>query len=223
MTDEDRRTSSSGASASPTSSPERRHGPPSCRRSSSARAPSGCAFVAEHGPAVVAVAGVTSYRAAFGCRSAVLGRQPESLAAPSCGSCRTRADSTPTRRSTPSPPPTAAPPSPPASFEIIRVLEVRRPHTGHSDGPKHSGGSAWRAFGFSAVGEVPVDGRAEAVLERHPRPPPEQVLGAVWRRRGDEADRLAASDPSAAHLRSPPDGRSSRPSRGPSPPDRCRG
>ncbi|MET0457920.1 MAG: mismatch-specific DNA-glycosylase [Ilumatobacteraceae bacterium] len=34
-------------------------------------------FVADHRPAVVAVAGVTAYRAAFGRRDAVLGRQPE--------------------------------------------------------------------------------------------------------------------------------------------------
>jgi double-stranded uracil-DNA glycosylase len=36
--------------------------------------------VAEHGPAVVAVAGVTAFRAAFGRRHAVLGRQPEPFA-----------------------------------------------------------------------------------------------------------------------------------------------
>ncbi len=34
-------------------------------------------FVADHAPAVVAVAGVTAYRSAFGRRDAVLGRQPE--------------------------------------------------------------------------------------------------------------------------------------------------
>ena len=33
-------------------------------------------FVAEHRPAVVAVAGITAYRTAFGERSAVMGRQP---------------------------------------------------------------------------------------------------------------------------------------------------
>ena len=38
------------------------------------------AFVAEHRPTVVAVAGVTAYRAAFGNRRAVLGRQPQPLA-----------------------------------------------------------------------------------------------------------------------------------------------
>jgi TDG/mug DNA glycosylase family protein len=36
-------------------------------------------FVAEHRPAVVAIAGVTAYRDAFGERGAVLGRQPETL------------------------------------------------------------------------------------------------------------------------------------------------
>lgn len=36
-------------------------------------------FVAEHRPAVVAVAGVTAYRAAFGDRRAQLGRQPDPL------------------------------------------------------------------------------------------------------------------------------------------------
>ena len=36
-------------------------------------------FVAEHRPRVVAVAGVTAYRDAFGRRGAVLGRQPDSL------------------------------------------------------------------------------------------------------------------------------------------------
>lgn len=36
-------------------------------------------FVAEHRPAVVAIAGVTAYREAFGERAAVLGRQPETL------------------------------------------------------------------------------------------------------------------------------------------------
>ncbi len=36
-------------------------------------------FVAEHRPAVVAIAGVTAYRDAFGERSAVLGRQPDTL------------------------------------------------------------------------------------------------------------------------------------------------
>ncbi len=38
------------------------------------------AFVAAHRPRVVAIAGVTAYRAAFGRRRAVLGRQPEDLA-----------------------------------------------------------------------------------------------------------------------------------------------
>jgi double-stranded uracil-DNA glycosylase len=37
------------------------------------------AFVAEHRPAVVAIAGITAYREAFGERGAVLGRQPETL------------------------------------------------------------------------------------------------------------------------------------------------
>ncbi len=36
-------------------------------------------FVAEHRPAVVAIAGITAYRDAFGERAAVLGRQPETL------------------------------------------------------------------------------------------------------------------------------------------------
>ncbi len=36
-------------------------------------------FVAEHRPGVVAVAGVTAYRTAFGRRTATLGRQPESI------------------------------------------------------------------------------------------------------------------------------------------------
>ena len=36
-------------------------------------------FVAKHRPAVVAVAGVTAYREAFGERGAVLGRQPDTL------------------------------------------------------------------------------------------------------------------------------------------------
>ena len=36
-------------------------------------------FVAEHRPAVVAIAGISAYRDAFGERSAVLGRQPETL------------------------------------------------------------------------------------------------------------------------------------------------
>jgi double-stranded uracil-DNA glycosylase len=36
-------------------------------------------FVAEHRPAVVAIAGVTAYRDAFGERGAALGRQPETL------------------------------------------------------------------------------------------------------------------------------------------------
>ncbi len=36
-------------------------------------------FVAEHRPAVVAIAGVTAYRDAFGERAAALGRQPETL------------------------------------------------------------------------------------------------------------------------------------------------
>ena len=39
------------------------------------------AFVAEHRPAVVAVAGVTAYRQAFGVPRATLGRQPADLAA----------------------------------------------------------------------------------------------------------------------------------------------
>jgi TDG/mug DNA glycosylase family protein len=37
------------------------------------------AFVAEHRPAVVAIAGITAYRDAFGERGASLGRQPETL------------------------------------------------------------------------------------------------------------------------------------------------
>lgn len=37
------------------------------------------AFVAERRPAVVAVAGITAYRSAFGMRGAVMGRQPEPL------------------------------------------------------------------------------------------------------------------------------------------------
>jgi TDG/mug DNA glycosylase family protein len=36
-------------------------------------------FVAEHRPAVVAVAGISAYRDAFGERGAILGRQPETL------------------------------------------------------------------------------------------------------------------------------------------------
>ena len=36
-------------------------------------------FVAEHRPAVVAIAGVTAYRDAFGERGAALGRQPDTL------------------------------------------------------------------------------------------------------------------------------------------------
>jgi len=36
-------------------------------------------FVAEHRPRVVAIAGITAYREAFGARGAVLGRQPETL------------------------------------------------------------------------------------------------------------------------------------------------
>lgn len=36
-------------------------------------------FVAEHRPAVVAIAGISAYRDAFGDRAAVLGRQPETL------------------------------------------------------------------------------------------------------------------------------------------------
>ncbi|HEY5941922.1 MAG TPA: mismatch-specific DNA-glycosylase [Solirubrobacterales bacterium] len=36
-------------------------------------------FVAEHRPAVVAIAGVTAYRDAFGQRAAALGRQPDTL------------------------------------------------------------------------------------------------------------------------------------------------
>ena len=38
------------------------------------------AFVEQHRPVVVAVAGVTAYRAAFGDRRAALGRQPEPFA-----------------------------------------------------------------------------------------------------------------------------------------------
>ena len=37
------------------------------------------AFVAEHRPKVVAIAGISAYRDAFGERAAVLGRQPETL------------------------------------------------------------------------------------------------------------------------------------------------
>ena len=37
------------------------------------------AFIAEHQPAVVAVAGVTAYRTAFGRRKATMGEQPEPL------------------------------------------------------------------------------------------------------------------------------------------------
>ena len=36
-------------------------------------------FVADHRPAVVAIAGISAYRDAFGERAAVLGRQPETL------------------------------------------------------------------------------------------------------------------------------------------------
>jgi double-stranded uracil-DNA glycosylase len=38
------------------------------------------AFVERHRPAVVAIAGITAYRAAFGVRRAELGRQPEAFA-----------------------------------------------------------------------------------------------------------------------------------------------
>jgi TDG/mug DNA glycosylase family protein len=38
------------------------------------------AFVERHRPAVVAIAGITAYRTAFGVRKAELGRQPESFA-----------------------------------------------------------------------------------------------------------------------------------------------
>ena len=37
-------------------------------------------FVAEHRPRVVAIAGITAYRTAFGRRKATSGRQPETLA-----------------------------------------------------------------------------------------------------------------------------------------------
>jgi TDG/mug DNA glycosylase family protein len=69
-------------------------------------------FVAEHRPAVVAIAGVTAYRDAFGERGAALGRQPDTLDSGSAGPARrsgwspTQAGSMPTRRSRRSPPPT---------------------------------------------------------------------------------------------------------------------
>jgi TDG/mug DNA glycosylase family protein len=43
-------------------------------------------FVAEHRPAVVAIAGITAYRDAFGERRAALGRQPETLESANCWS-----------------------------------------------------------------------------------------------------------------------------------------
>ena len=45
------------------------------------------AFVAEHRPAVVAVAGITAYRDAFGDRRAAAGRQPETLETAELWSC----------------------------------------------------------------------------------------------------------------------------------------
>ena len=54
----------------------------------------------EHAPRVVAVAGITAYRQAFGLPRAVVGRAAASRwREPGCGSCRTRAGSTPTTRS----------------------------------------------------------------------------------------------------------------------------
>ena len=47
-------------------------------------------LVAQRHPAVVAVAGITAYRTAFGARKAQPGRQPGPSRAPSCGWCRTR-------------------------------------------------------------------------------------------------------------------------------------
>ena len=73
-------TSSLAASASPTSWPGPRRGRPSCRAPSSPPAARRLErFVAEHRPVVVAVAGVTAYRDAFGRRDAATGRQPETL------------------------------------------------------------------------------------------------------------------------------------------------
>jgi double-stranded uracil-DNA glycosylase len=71
--------SSRGASASPTSC----GGPPRASELSREELCEGGArlqrFVAEHRPAVVAIAGVTAYRDAFGERGAVPGRQPDTL------------------------------------------------------------------------------------------------------------------------------------------------
>jgi TDG/mug DNA glycosylase family protein len=57
-----------GARASELSPEELREGGERLRR-----------FVAEHRPAVVAIAGITAYRDAFGARGAALGRQPDTL------------------------------------------------------------------------------------------------------------------------------------------------
>ena len=74
-------TSSTGGSASPTSWPGQRRG--RANSTTSSYAPAGdvskCSSPKLH-PRVVAVAGITAYRQAFGRPGAALGRQPESLA-----------------------------------------------------------------------------------------------------------------------------------------------
>ena len=74
-------TSSTGGSASPTSSPGRRRGRASSTTSSYAPEDnvSKRSSPTQH-PRVVAVAGITAYRQAFGRPAPSLGRQPESLA-----------------------------------------------------------------------------------------------------------------------------------------------
>ena len=57
------------------------------------------ATVRRTAPRVVAIAGITAYRTAFGQRKAAPGRQPEPLEGAELGWCPTRAGSTPTRPS----------------------------------------------------------------------------------------------------------------------------
>ena len=69
-----------GASGSPTSCGGPPRAPPSSRREELREGGARLQrFVADHRPAVVAIAGVTAYRDAFGERGAALGRQPDTL------------------------------------------------------------------------------------------------------------------------------------------------
>ena len=178
----------------------RRHGPPSCPPAELADggAPTAATSSSEHRPRVVAVAGISAYRHAFAL--------PRAAPRPAAGVVRGR-------RAVGRPQPQRAQ-RPPDD----RLAGRRLPRTAVAAGivatdPRVSASWAptWTdeprirtgAFGFRAVGQVPLDGGTQAVLERRAGPASRAPARPSTRRRGGAAGRRAWSDPTAARRRTP--------------------